>query len=126
MAYPHLKNLEQKTTNSNFERGKLYLSGKFLSNYQCVNKRYFSASVRGQKRYRVLLELGKDDFRAWCSCPYASRGLCKHEVALALEVRNKKNIMLKQIHRKRAHARLFQQFNIFRVYLMHLWNRFSG
>ena len=78
--------LEFKTTNSNLERGKSYHTNNAVLDYQNINHRYYFARINGQRIYRVMLSAESDDFTAWCSCPYNSRGLCKHAVALALTV----------------------------------------
>ena len=75
--------LESLTTNSNLERAKLYLKNN-LNKITRVNKRFVVASLTGNKIYRVLIENLARQEKALCTCPYNSKGLCKHSVAVLL------------------------------------------
>jgi len=124
MEFSAINNLEQRTTNSNLERGRTYQAKSTIINCRSVNNQYFSAIVKGGKKYRVIIELGMKDFRAWCSCPYDSRGLCKHQVALALQIRNNKPQISQQTKMQNKLAIVLIRAKIINVYLMHLWHTF--
>lgn len=126
MASEYFNNLEQKTTNSNLERGKSYHGSNAVSGYRCVNKRYYSARVRGQNTYRVMIEIGRNDFKAWCACPYDSRGLCKHEVALALAIRSGHERIFEHSEQKPGRAALIHRLKIMGLFLQHLWYKWRG
>jgi len=126
MASEYFNNLEQKTTNSNLERGKSYHGSNAVSDRQCVNKRYYSARVRGQNHYRVMIEIGRNDFKAWCACPYDSRGLCKHEVALALAIRGGDDNIFVHREQKPLKARLMHRLKITAIFIQHLWHKWLG
>jgi len=126
MASKYFDDLEQKTTNSNLERGKSYHGTNAVSEYKCVNKRYYSARVRGQNNYRVTIEIGQKGFKAWCACPYDSRGLCKHEVALALALRGNHEQTFEHIRLKPLRARLLHRLTISVVFVQHLWYKWRG
>ena len=77
--------LESLTTNSNLERAKLYLK-KHLNKIIRVNNTFVIATLNGKKNYRVIVEKLDQHEKTICTCPYDSKGLCKHSIAVLLAV----------------------------------------
>ena len=70
---------------SSFTRGMdYYKSGKVLSVKQKGNK--FIAKVQGTEKYKVTLNYTAESLNFHCSCPYDLDGLCKHCVAVGMEI----------------------------------------
>jgi hypothetical protein len=70
---------------SSFTRGMdYYKSGKVLSVKQKGNK--FIAKVQGTEKYKVTLNYTAEYLNFHCSCPYDLDGLCKHCVAVGMEI----------------------------------------
>jgi uncharacterized Zn finger protein len=79
-----LATIENQTTSSNLERGKSYFNSGQVSNFKITNNRFVQAIVNGTKNYKVFLEAVDGSYRGFCSCPYNSKGYCKHQVAVKL------------------------------------------
>lgn len=75
--------LQQYSIPTSYERGESYYhSVKKITQYDNI----FKAVVSGTKNYQVTIELGKFDANCHCSCPYDYEGLCKHIVAVGLNI----------------------------------------
>jgi hypothetical protein len=48
----------------------------------------YTATVNGTSRYKVKIIQNQYDIEAHCSCPYDSEGICKHVVAVSLNILN--------------------------------------
>ena len=79
-----LDSLEKTTTSSNLERGKLYFNQDKVEKFTLINNRFVSATVSGSKEYRVFMKIKEHPIESFCSCPYKSKGNCKHLVAVIL------------------------------------------
>ena len=73
-----------KTTSEVWRRGEAYADGGKVAVVQW-DDRGIEATVAGTSSYQVSLRLAGSGFTRRCTCPYAaSRGICKHLVAVAL------------------------------------------
>ncbi|KAA3615638.1 MAG: hypothetical protein D8M58_15700 [Calditrichaeota bacterium] len=79
-----LDKIETQTTSSNLERGKIYFRAGHVNDFKITNNRFVEAIVTGNKSYKVFLEIKDNEYEAFCSCPYKSKGYCKHQVAVKL------------------------------------------
>ena len=77
-----LERIETQTTSSNLERGKSYFYSGQVNDFKITNDRFIQAIVNGSKNYRVFLEINDNSYKAYCNCPYDSKGYCKHQVAV--------------------------------------------
>ncbi len=76
--------IETKTTNSNLERGRGYFYSGQAKEIKIINDRFIQATVNGIKNYRVFIEMVVTGYKSYCTCPYDSKGYCKHIVAVKL------------------------------------------
>ena len=86
----HLMHLDQATVRSLcidavFERGQHYRQEGRIRRIDRFDD-LVTAVVRGSSPYDVTLELGGDTIEARCTCPYDGAGVCKHVVAVLLDV----------------------------------------
>jgi uncharacterized Zn finger protein len=84
MKIPSLKDYFGKEI---IEKGRAYYQEQRVKDL-IGNKEVITATVIGNRNYRVTLNLKQLDFR--CTCPYS--GNCKHEVAVLFTLRNAKEI----------------------------------
>ncbi len=76
--------IETKTTNSNLERGRGYFNSGQARDIKIINDRFIQATVNGIKNYNVFIEMVATGYKSYCTCPYDSKGYCKHIVAVKL------------------------------------------
>jgi len=80
-----IEDVEQLATSSSFDRGYDYFeSGEVLKIER--NGNLFEGTVYGSKKYKVGLDISNNELNFRCNCPYDFGGICKHEVAFALEI----------------------------------------
>ncbi len=77
-----LAKIEKWATNSNLIRGQGYFKSGKVKHIMLVNERLARGIVKGRQHNRVFLKMAGDNIRGFCSCSYASSGLCKHQVAV--------------------------------------------
>ena len=80
-----IDDIKELATSRSFERGENY----FLSGEVGKIKRkgnLFEGTVYGSRKYEVSLDINNDQLDFKCNCPYDWGGICKHEVAFALEI----------------------------------------
>jgi len=86
-----LDDIKELATSSSFERGEDYfLSGEVDKIVRKGN--LFEGIVYGSRKYKVSLDITTNQLNFKCNCPYDFGGICKHEVALALEILDGKYI----------------------------------
>lgn len=85
--------LRQMAIPKSFERGEDIYDRDDVTNFS-VNAGKVSAFVRGSRKYRVSIHENEKEFIFSCTCPYDYGGICKHCVAVGLELINK-NLDLK-------------------------------
>jgi uncharacterized Zn finger protein len=79
-----LDKIEARTTSSNLERGKYYYNYGFIRDVKIINDKLVQAKVNGSYIYKVYLEIKGNSYNVFCTCPYDSKGHCKHIVATAI------------------------------------------
>ncbi len=79
-----LETIETETTNSNLERGRSYFYSGQVKDIRIINDHFIQATVNGHKNYRVFIEMVAAGYKSYCTCPYNSKGNCKHAVAVKL------------------------------------------
>jgi len=86
-----MDDIQELATSRSFERGEDYfLSGEVV---KIVRKgSLFEGIVYGSRKYKVSLDINNNQLNFKCNCPYDFGGICKHEVALALEILDGKYI----------------------------------
>ncbi|MCK5684022.1 SWIM zinc finger family protein, partial [bacterium] len=77
--------IKNKSTNTSYYRGEDLFYNKTVSNVKIENN-IIMAKVLGSRLYSVEIRFLKDELQFACSCPYDFGGICKHCVALALEI----------------------------------------
>ena len=70
-------------TETSFERGEEYQDA--VSKLQKQGNKY-TATVHGTEKYKVEVVESADDIYAHCTCPYGYEGICKHIVAVGLNI----------------------------------------
>lgn len=75
---------------SSFEKGKAYFEDGLVSKLRKDGEE-FTATVTGNKPYRVRLRFDHDELTYFCSCPYDFGGVCKHVVAAILAFASDRN-----------------------------------
>jgi uncharacterized Zn finger protein len=83
-----IKTIEKSTTSSNLERGKSYYKSGQVQDFNIINNHLIQATVNGGKKYKVFLEVLENGYKSYCTCPYDSKGYCKHQVAVKLALMN--------------------------------------
>ncbi|MFK7935959.1 MAG: SWIM zinc finger domain-containing protein [Saprospiraceae bacterium] len=83
MAKLTLDWLRNEATPASYERG-----GRYYHQVGAVQKtaNVYQAEVAGSSTYQVNLEESSIDVHGFCSCPYSGIGVCKHIVAVGLNV----------------------------------------
>ena len=83
--------IKKLATSSSFERGEDY---SFKGEVDKIVRKgnLFEGTVYGSKKYKVSLNIFNNELNFQCNCPYDFGGICKHEVAFALEILNDKYI----------------------------------
>ncbi|MBX0325415.1 SWIM zinc finger family protein [Halomicroarcula sp. F13] len=77
--------IRERCTEAMFERGQNYRTeGRIgrLTRFGDV----ITADVQGSQSYDVTVDLATTPFEATCTCPYDGPGICKHVVAVLLDV----------------------------------------
>ncbi len=86
-----IDDIKRLATSSSFERGEDYsFSGEVNKIVRKGN--LFEGTVYGSRKYKVSLNIFNNELNFKCNCPYDFGGICKHEVAFALEILNDKYI----------------------------------
>jgi len=86
-----IDDIKRLATSSSFERGEDYsFSGEVDKIVRKGN--LFEGTVYGSRKYKVSLNIFNNELNFKCNCPYDFGGICKHEVAFALEILNDKYI----------------------------------
>lgn len=70
-------------TETSFERGEEYQDA--VSKLQKQGNKY-TATVHGTEKYKVEVVESADDIYTHCTCPYDYEGICKHIVAVGLNI----------------------------------------
>lgn len=85
----NLKNFEQHVEDKILSRGRSYTDA--VMELQQVDEGEFCAEVMGSDEYQVFVKLDKSLNIAEhsCDCPYDWGNVCKHEVAVFLNIRDK-------------------------------------
>lgn len=83
MAKISLDWLRQEATPTSYQRG-----GRYYDNVGEITKsgNYYQAEVTGSTKYQVNIEESSIDVHGFCSCPYSGIGICKHIVAVGLNI----------------------------------------
>ncbi|MCF6269676.1 MAG: hypothetical protein L3J41_08200 [Melioribacteraceae bacterium] len=103
-----VKDVEHLATSSSFDRGYDYFeSGEVLKIER--NGNLFEGTVYGSRKYKVSLDISNNELNFRCNCPYDFGGICKHEVAFALEILEGKYAN-KTIQEQKPHSQ--KEFNI--------------
>ena len=85
----NLKNFHQYVEDKIYSRGRSYTSS--VMEIQQVDEGEFCAEVMGSEEYQVFVKLNKklEIIEHSCDCPYDWGNICKHEVAVFLNIRDK-------------------------------------
>lgn len=75
--------LKKSATARSFSRGKSYYED--VKNLEQEGDK-FTAQVYGSSRYFVNIQIDDLDISSYCSCPYDWGGICKHIVAVGLNI----------------------------------------
>lgn len=83
MAKISLDWLRKEATPTSYQRG-----GRYYDNVGEITKsgNYYQAEVAGSAKYQVNIEESSIDVHGFCSCPYSGIGICKHIVAVGLNI----------------------------------------
>lgn len=90
----NLKNLEIYVPAKLYNRGVDYFEQGFVEQLTEDGPNRWHALVAGTHDYEVSINLNKDGTIAgsYCTCPFESDSLCKHEVAVCLAIREHKEV----------------------------------
>lgn len=83
----NLSSLETAVDRTILQRGKNYTA--FVSNLEETEPEFWQAYVEGTDSYDVEIQLAGDEVADWsCTCPYDHGPVCKHVVAVLLNIRS--------------------------------------
>lgn len=83
----NLSKLETSVDRTILQRGQGYL--KFVDSLEETEPEFWQAYVEGSDTYDVEVQLDGDKVTDWsCTCPYDHGPVCKHVVAVLLNIRN--------------------------------------
>jgi len=77
--------IQDRCTDAVFERGENYRSEGRIGRLARFGDRV-TADVQGSRSYDVTVDFAPTPFDATCTCPYDGPGICKHAVAVLLDV----------------------------------------
>ncbi len=102
----NLKDFEKYVSSNIVNRGKDYYLNGHVINVEEVDDRFYRAEVEGSEYYEVEVRIGTSgeiQFTS-CDCPFNMEEICKHEVAVLMELRS----VLKdtRVNRKSKSSRL--------------------
>lgn len=88
----NLNNLKTYVPAKLYERGLDYFEQDFVEQLTEDAPNRWHALVMGTRDYEVSVNLAKDGtiVGSYCTCPFESDSLCKHEVAVCLAIREYK------------------------------------
>ncbi|TAA72996.1 SWIM zinc finger family protein [Planococcus salinarum] len=88
----NLRNLKTTVPVKLYNRGLDYFEQNFVEQLAEVAPNRWNAIVAGTRDYEVAVNLAKDGtiLGSYCTCPFESDSLCKHEVAVCLAIRETK------------------------------------
>ncbi len=86
-----IEDIKQLATSSSFERGYIYFETNEVGKIEKKGQ-LFEGTVYGTNKYKVSLNIANNELNFKCNCPYSFAGICKHEVAFALEILKNKYI----------------------------------
>ena len=88
----NLNNLKKQVPTKLYKRGLDYFEQGFVKGLTEDAPNRFHARVAGTRDYQVSVNLTKDGtiVGSYCTCPFESDSLCKHEVAVCLAIREYK------------------------------------
>lgn len=81
--------LKELSTSESFIRGREYYREGLVSNLRIQDNVYI-ATVRGSYHYEVKISNEDNDVIFSCTCPYDWGGICKHCIAVGLQILNSK------------------------------------
>jgi len=125
MSNLDMESIENFTTNSNLERGKLYYNRGQISEINIYNNHLITAKVNGENNYFVYLEAYKKTHRSGCSCPYNSKGHCKHMVAVILAYMDKSTTYNRNIKISPFKVLALKFMNRVSIFLNRWWYKIS-
>ena len=90
----NLNNLKKTVPAKLYKRGVDYFEQGFVEQLAEVATNRWNAIVSGTEDYEVSINVRKDGTIAgtYCTCPFESDSLCKHEVAVCLAIRQYKQV----------------------------------
>ncbi|GGN91961.1 SWIM zinc finger family protein [Haloarcula pellucida] len=77
--------VRERCTDAVFERGQNYRAKGRIGRLARFGE-VVTADVQGSRSYDVTVDLSTTAFEATCTCPYDGPGICKHVVAVLLDV----------------------------------------
>jgi len=77
--------IQDRCTDAVFERGENYRSEGLIGRLARFGDRV-TADVQGSRSYDVTVDFGPTPFETTCTCPYGGPGICKHVVAVLLDI----------------------------------------
>lgn len=86
----NLKDFEKYVSPNIVNRGMDYYINGHVIDVEEVDNRYYRAEVEGSEYYEVEVRIGNNgDIQfSSCDCPFDMEALCKHEVAVLMELRS--------------------------------------
>ncbi len=90
----NLSNLKKQVPAKLYKRGLDYFEQDFVEQLSEDAPNRWHARVVGTRDYEVLVNLTKDGtiVGSYCTCPFESDSLCKHEVAVCLAISESKKV----------------------------------
>lgn len=90
----NLNNLKKNVAAKLYKRGLDYFEQGFVEGLTEDAPNRFHARVSGTRNYDVSVNLTKDGtiVGSYCTCPFESDSLCKHEVAVCLAIREYREV----------------------------------
>ena len=92
-------------TETSFERGEEYQDA--VSKLQKQGNKY-TANVHGTEKYKVEVVESADDIYTHCTCPYDYEGICKHIIAVGLNIVEENYVEINFIETIELHANPIQ------------------
>jgi len=83
--YVERADIRERCTDAVFERGENYRSEGRIGRLARFGDR-ITADVQGSCSYDVTVDFGPTPFETACTCPYGGPGICKHVVAVLLDI----------------------------------------
>ncbi|GIO41401.1 SWIM zinc finger family protein [Paenibacillus apis] len=86
----NLKNFEKYVSSNIVNRGKDYYLNDHVINVEEMDDRFYRAEVEGSEYYEVAVRIGTSGEIQFisCDCPFDMEAICKHEVAVLMELRS--------------------------------------